>query len=214
MTFLDRRGKPSPACDRPATRPRIVLRHPFCGGTPQRPGNATTISRASGLAWFSAPARSSTSTATNLATAPRNPTTPSGRESRAQRRLTDAARSGRSGFAGPSLSIQGRFWRGNEFRVIAVGRNSKWPTLEAGAAGCGEKGGAPSLSLRRSGQCSGAHVIVCGCPRCRRYAAARDGLRCTLSCAKPSRSLRPQIRAGCSAFVGPMGSAGLACPLS
>ena len=139
MTFLDRRGKPSPACDRPATRPRIVLRHPFCGGTPQRSGNATTISCASGLAWFSAPARSSTSTATNLATAPRNPTTPSGRESRAQRRLTDAARSGRSGFAAQSLSIQGRFWRGNEFRVIAVGRNSKWPTLDARAAGCGER---------------------------------------------------------------------------
>ena len=36
---LDRRGKPSPACDRLATKPQTVLRHPFCGDTPQRPGD-------------------------------------------------------------------------------------------------------------------------------------------------------------------------------
>ena len=128
--------------------------------------------------------------------------------------------------SGPRLRRHGQ-WLAHEFAgspLAVMGNAVPMPLMDTivccsspactGAGGLRGTGDGSVLSLRRSGQCSGAQIILYHCPRCRRYGAVRDGRRCTLSCAKRSRSLRPQIRAGCSAFVGPMGSAGLACPLS
>jgi len=59
-----------------------------------------------------------------------------------------------------------------------------------------------TLSLRRSGQCSGALIILYSCPRWRRYAAARDGLRCTPSCARPFQILASASSRGVFSLLG------------
>ena len=62
------------------------------------------------------------------------------------------------------------------------------------AAGCRE-GGAASGRFDAVFERSGTGVFLCRCPSGQRCGTVRDGFRCRPSCAKPSRSLRPQIRA-------------------